>query len=47
MGRWSVGWPLFLTVVGIGAAIRHLWIPAAIAILLAAFAVWLIAMYER
>jgi hypothetical protein len=47
MGTWSAGVPLVLIVLGIGAAIRHLWIGAAVAIALAVFAVWLMALYNR
>jgi hypothetical protein len=47
MGAWSAGVPVLFIVLGIGAAIRHLWIPAAIALVLAAFGLWLIALYNR
>ena len=47
MGAWSAGVPLLFIVLGIGAAIRHLWIPAAIALVLAAFGLWLVALYTR
>ena len=47
MGMWSVGVPVVCVFLGVGAVIRHLWIPAAIIFAFAAFAVWLIARYDR
>ena len=47
MGAWSAGVPLVFTVLAVGAVIRHLWIPAAIAIALTVFCVWLMALYNR
>lgn len=47
MGRWSLGWPVFLACLAVGAAVRHLWLAAAVAVVLAVIAGWLISLYER